>query len=522
MTVIEKFYGQAVAHRYKRRMGSRKRMALSSQPPIIMDRRELLVGTGAGLGSLAMAGCAGLGRGAQGNDELAWLDATAQAELVQRREISADELLEAAIARIETLNPTLNAIVTPLYERARSEAHAPLPEGPFQGVPYALKDLVDLKGTRRTAGSRLLAQNMSQESSEIVKRSVAAGLVVLGKTNTPEFALNGSTEPQLFGPSRNPWDPTRSAGGSSGGAAVAVASGMLPIAHASDGGGSIRIPASCCGLFGLKPSRARMWGSLASDSGSEHCVSRSVRDSALLFMWNQRQDAQAPLKPAEVLEPLGRRVKIGLSTVNVFGTQPSPAVRSAVEDTAALCAILGHHVEPARLPVDGEEFFLHFMVAWSGGADRMRAAAEAQGRRPEDVLEPWTLYLSEHFRRQPPDAGARATAFFTEHARRFDTFFQQVDVMLTPVVSEEPPPLGHLGPQVPGAQMFERLTRYVSYTPVHNVAGTPAMSVPLGRGPSGLPIGSQFAARLGSERLLFGLAFELERAAPWAQLRPAA
>lgn len=481
------------------------------------------MGTGAGLGSLAMAGCTNLSRDAQRNDALAWLDATAQAELVQRREISPAELLEAAIARIEALNPRLNAIVTPLYERARSEANAPLPEGPFRGVPYALKDLVDLQGTRRTAGSRLLAQNVSQESSEIVKRSVAAGLVVLGKTNTPEFALNGSTEPQLFGPSRNPWDTTRSAGGSSGGAAVAVASGMLPFAHASDGGGSIRIPASCCGLFGLKPSRGRMWGSLATDSGAENCVSRSVRDSARLFMWNQRQDLQAPLKPVAALEPLGtRRLKIGFSTANVFGKAPSPAVKAALEDTAALCAAMGHHVEPARLPVDGDEFFLHFMVAWSGGADRMRATAEAQGRKPEDVLEPWTLYLSDHFRRQPPDAGAKATAFFAEHARRFDAFFQQVDVMLTPVVSEEPPPLGYFGPEVAGAQMFDRLTRYVSYTPVHNVAGTPAMSVPLGSGSSGLPIGSQFAARLGSEQLLFGLAFELENATPWTQRRPAA
>jgi len=487
-----------------------------------MDRRELLKGTGAGLGSLAMAGCADFGSSARANDELAWLDATARAEWLQRREISPNELLEATIARIETLNPRLNAIVTPLYERARSEARAPLPEGPFRGVPYALKDLVDLKGTRRTAGSRLLAQNISQDSSEIVKRSVAAGLVIVGKTNTPEFALNGSTEPQLFGPSRNPWDTTRSAGGSSGGAAVAVASGMVPIAHASDGGGSIRIPASCCGLFGLKPSRGRMWGSLATDAGAEHCLSRSVRDSARLFMWNQRQDPQAPLKPAAVLEPDERRLKIGFSTANVFDMQPSPAVRSALEDTAALCAAMGHHVEPARLPVDGDEFFLHFMVAWSGGADRMRTAAEAQGHRPEDVLEPWTLYLSDHFRRQAADAGTKASAFFAEHARRFDAFFQQVDVMLTPVVSEEPPPLGHLGPQVPGAQMFERLTRYVSYTPVHNVAGTPAMSVPLGRGPSGLPIGSQFAARLGGEQLLFSLAFELERAAPWAQRRPVA
>lgn len=487
-----------------------------------MDRRQLMVGASASLGSWMASGCASPAPAASScNDDFAWLDATALAELVQRREASPREILEVAIRRIDALNPRLNAVVTRLYEPARSAASGPLPAGPFQGVPYALKDLVDLKGTRRTSGSRLLAQNISQETSEIVERSLAAGLVVLGKTNTPEFALNGTTEPLLFGASRNPWDITRSAGGSSGGAGVAVASGMLPIAHASDGGGSIRIPASCCGLFGFKPSRGRMVGSRATDAGVEHCVSRSVRDSARLFAWNQRQDAQAPLKPSAVFEPLGkRRLKIGLSTANVFGEQASPEVRSAIEATARLCADMGHPVEPAHLPVDGNEFFAHFMVAWSGGADRARRTAEAQGRKPQDVLEPWTLFLSDHFRRQPADAGARATAYFAELSRRFDAFFQQVDAMLTPVVHEAPPQLGYLGSDVPGAQMFERLTRYVSYTPMHNVAGTPAMSVPLGFSAAGLPIGSQFAARVGSEELLYGLAFELERVAPWAGRRP--
>ena len=489
-----------------------------------MDRRQLLSSAGASLGGIALAGCAAFERPtAARRDDFAGLDATAQAELVQRREVTPGELLEAAIARIEALNPRLNAIVTPLYERARGEVRTPLPAGPFQGVPYAIKDMLDLQGTRRTSGSRLLARNISQDTSEIVARSTAAGLVILGKTNTPEFALNGSTEPVLFGPSRNPWDAARSSGGSSGGAAVAVASGMVPIAHASDGGGSIRIPASCCGLFGLMPSRSRMVGSRATDSGVDHCVSRSVRDSARLFAWNQRQDAQAPLKPAPVLEPLGaRRLKIGFSTANVFGQQAAPSVRSALEESARLCASIGHHVEPARLPVDGEAFFTHFMVAWSRGADHMRRMAERQGLRAEDVLEPWTLYLSAHFRRQPADAGAKAGVYFAELSRRFDAFFQSFDVMLTPVLHEEPPPLGFLGPDVPGSQMFERLLTYVSYTPIHNVAGTPAISVPLGQSASGLPIGSQFAARVGNEARLFGLAFELERAAPWVQRKPGA
>ncbi|MBN8943450.1 MAG: amidase [Rhizobiales bacterium] len=462
-------------------------------------------------------------RAAAPDDAFAALDATAQAELVRRGEVKPAELLEAAIARIDALNPALNAIVTPLLERARHAAGQALPAGPFSGVPYALKDLIDLQGTRRTSGSRLLAGHISAETGDIAARSMASGLVVLGKTNTPEFALNASTEPRLFGPSRNPWAPLRSAGGSSGGAAVAVASGMLAIAHASDGGGSIRIPASCCGLFGLKPSRGRMTGSRQTDAGVDHCLSRSVRDSARLFQWNQRQDAAAPLPPI-TLDPVSptRRLRIGFSTQGIFGLEPAPAVKAALEQTARLCASLGHQLEPARLPIEGDEFFRHFMVAWSGGAARAVQMAKAEGCDPETMLEPWTLFLAAHARAQAADAGPLAAAYFTEVARRFDRFFSDYDVMLTPVVDDEPPALGYLGPDVAGPQMWDRLVKYVAYTPVHNVAGTPAMSVPLGMSPSGLPIGSQFAARIGGEKTLFDLAFALEQVSPWAQRRPPA
>lgn len=477
-----------------------------------MDRRHFLLAAGSAAALPALAAR---------HDSFAALDATAQAALVRQREVQPAELLEAAIARIEALNPRLNAVVTPLYERARAEAAAPLPEGPFQGVPYLLKDLVDLQGTRRTSGSRLLARHLSGETSEIVARSQQAGLVVLGKTNTPELAANASTEPLLFGPSRNPWNPAHSAGGSSGGAAVAVASGMVPMAHASDGGGSIRIPASCCGLFGLKPGRSRMAGARATDAGVEHALSRSVRDSARLFAWNQRRDAQAPLPPLAIPDgPARQRLSIGFSTQDVFGREPAPAVRAALERTARLCESLGHRVVPARLPVDGEVFFTHFMVAWSSSGARAVQSARAQGLDPAAVLEPWTLHLAAHAAAQPPEAGAKASAYFADLARRFDAFFAATDAMLSPVVNDAPPPLGYLGPQVPGPQMWDRLMAYVSYTPVHNVAGTPAMSVPLGTSPSGLPIGSQFAARAGREDMLFALAFELEQAAPWAARWP--
>lgn len=486
-----------------------------------MKRRQFLF---AGASSLYLAGCGTTPwskPGAGGQDPFAALDATAQAELVRRGEVTPSELLEAAIARIEAANPRYNALVTTFYDRARLQARGPLPEGPFRGVPYALKDLVDLEGTRRTSGSRLLATQVSGDTAEIVARSLQAGLVALGKTNTPEFALNGSTEPMLFGPARNPWNAAHSAGGSSGGAAAAVAAGMLPLAHASDGGGSIRIPASCCGLFGLKPSRGRMAGSRATDAGVEHCVSHSVRDSARLFAWNQRQDAQAPLAPiADPAGPAKRRLRIAFSTANIHGQEPAPAVKAALEKSAALCSSLGHRVEAARLPVDGDEFFKHFMVGWSGGAARVWQLARTQGKTPESVLEPWTLFLAEHSRKQAPGAAAAAGAYFADLTRKFAGFFDGYDVVLTPVVAGEPPLLGHLGPDVAGPEMWRRLLDYVSYTPVHNAAGTPAMSVPLAQSPAGLPIGSQFAARIGNEEMLFALAYELEQAAPWRQRRP--
>ena len=429
--------------------------------------------------------------------------------------------MEAAIRRIEALNPGLNAVVTPLYDRARAAARQPLPPGPFAGVPYLLKDLIDLEGTRKTAGSRLLVAYQSTETHAIVARAQAAGLVVLGKTNTPEFAFNGSTEPLLLGATHNPWDVARSAGGSSGGAAAAVAAGMVPMAHASDGGGSIRIPASCCGLFGLKPSRERMVGSRASDSGVEHCVSWSVRDSARLLDWTQRREPGAPLPPLAVpTGPAARRLRIAFSTRNLFGNEAADSVKAALEQSARLCAGLGHQVELVALPVQGEEFYEHFMVAWSGGAARVVQMAQARGLAPESVLEPWTLHLAAHAARQDAQAPQRAAAYFRALSQRMDGFFRQWGVALTPVVRTEPPPLGHLGPQVPGADLWARLLDYVSYTPVHNAAGTPAMSVPLGTGPTGLPIGSQFAARVGAEDKLLALAFELEQAAPWAGRSP--
>ena len=496
-----------------------------------MDRRDFLQGTvQAVAGALIFPSAAAIAKSAVpavvGGSPFARLDASSQADLVAKGEVTPSELVEDAITRIEALNPKINAIVSPLFDRARAAASAPLPDGPFKGAPYAIKDLLDLEGTRKTSGSRLLASHISTETSPIVARSIAAGFIVLGKTNTPEFGLNASTESLLLGACRNPWDLGRSSGGSSGGAAAAVASGMLPVAHASDGGGSIRIPASCCGVFGFKPSRGRMAGSNAADLadlGVEHCISRSVRDSARVFAWNERRDSAAPLPPIGVISrPSSARRTIGFATKDIHGLEPTAPVKVEIERTARRCRDLGHRIEEARLPVDGDEFIRNFMVIWGAGAARTVGLARSMGAKPEDGLEPWTLHLAEHFARQPAQASPDALSYFAELSRRFDVFFQRYDLMLSPVVHREAPPLGYLGPRTPVDALWDRLTHYVSYTPVHNVAGVPAMSVPLGLSPSGLPIGSQFASRLGNERMLFELAYELEQSAPWAGRWPQA
>ncbi|MCH8618083.1 amidase family protein [Undibacterium sp. TS12] len=449
------------------------------------------------------------------------VDASAQAALIQSGQISATELLEASIAQIEASNAQLNAIVTPMFEQARQQARGKLIPGPFSGVPYAIKDLVDVQGVRRSSGSRLLSSHVSDSDAAIVSQTRAAGLILLGKTNTPEFALNATTEAVLSGPARNPWNRAHSAGGSSGGAAVAVASGMLAFAHACDGGGSIRIPASCCGLFGLKPSRGRMQGSGMGDSGVEHCLSRSVRDSARLFAWNQRHDADAPWPAIRLpVSASQHRLKIAFALNGMAGTAPTEVVGTAVTATARLCAALGHHVETVQLPVNGELFFRHFKWAWSHSAQRAFDMAREMGKDPEQELEAWTNYLAAHARAAAPEAAGLATAYFSRVAQDFAGFFEDYDVLLSPVTSMPAPRLGYFDTGLPGEVLWERLQHYAAYTPMHNIAGTPAMSVPLGMSHEGLPIGSQFAARAGDEQTLFELAFELEQAQAWSHLRP--
>ncbi|MBJ7596853.1 amidase family protein [Candidatus Nephthysia bennettiae] len=469
--------------------------------------------------------------------ELTLLDATPQAELVRKRQLEPAELVEAAIARIERLNPQLNAVITPIYERGLEQARGPLPEGPFSGVPYLLKDLgAQVAGVRYTEGSRFLAGFVSRHDQELVLRHRRAGLVAVGKTSTPEFGILPTTEPMLSGPTRNPWNPEHSPGGSSGGSAAAVASGMVPLAHASDGGGSIRIPASCCGLFGLKPTRMRnptgpgLGDGLAGHS-VEHGLTWSVRDSAALLDATAGPDPGAPYFAPPPARPFLRevgadpgRLRIAFTTTAVTGVEVDAECVRAVESTARLCEELGHDVFPfTPAGLDGEELTSAFLVLYTAGVGAAVAAWSAVlGREPaSDELEPLTWAMREVAMERGAVDYLLALARLQLMSRQIAAFYSDFDVWLMPVLAEPPVPLGTFDAP-PGNPLFPllRAALYVPFTPFANVTGQPAMSVPLYWTETGLPVGSQFMGRYADEATLIRLAAQLEQARPWAARRP--
>lgn len=484
-----------------------------------ISRRTFLKSTAA---TAALAGAYGAGfRPAMAAaPELAKLDALGQAELVARGEVTALNLVNAAIDRIEQVNPKVNAVVLELFDRAREAAAGDLPKGPFTGVPNLVKDLDNLKGTRNSSGSRMFAENISAETDPLITANEKAGFIMVGKSNTPEFGLLATTESLFLKPCRNPWNLEHSSGGSSGGAAAAVASGMVPLAHATDGGGSIRIPASCCGLFGLKPSRGRIYTgerNLPGEIGVQHCVSRSVRDSEALFAVTEMQAEGARLAPVGRVEgPSKKRLKIAFNTKNYFGNEPDADVKAAIEDVAKLCEGLGHEIVPVENPVHGETFMEAFLTIWASGPSMLVKLARENGLDPEAVLEPWTIGLAAKFDAKPTTAIEDSLAVFAQVTTQAEAFMKDYDVWLSPVLASAPPKLGEQGPEVPFDTLYDRVINYVSYTPLHNATGIPAMSVPLSWNEAGLPIGSQFAAPLGGEKVLFALAYELEQARPWA------
>lgn len=467
--------------------------------------------------------------------EYASYDGLGLAQLVRSGRVSAIELLEAALARSAQVNPDLNAIVFDMQAEARREIAAGLPPGPFSGVPYLLKDFQALvRGVPTTFGAAFLRNFVPTVDSETVARSKRAGFAIFGKTNTPEFAISPTTEPRLFGPTRNPWGLARSAGGSSGGAAAAVAGGIVPLAHATDGGGSIRIPASACGLFGMKISRGRntlapMLGEALAGAAVEHCVSRSVRDSAALLDATRGaapgDPYGAPPPARNYLEEVGAppgRLRIAVSAQPFLPAQISDGSRAALADAAKLCESLGHHVEEATPHADFETLAHAFFVAFATNI-ASSIAQRAQGRAyGSGDFEPVTWAAIEAARAFSAIDYLQAVQTFHRLGRQVAPFFETYDALLTPTLATLPPLLGELAMNATDAQdYFQRVWRFTPFTALFNATGQPAMTVPLGWQEEGLPVGVQFAARYGAEDLLFRLAAQLEQARPWFARIPA-
>lgn len=472
--------------------------------------------------------------------DAAALDATAHAELVRRREATPVELVDAAIARIERLNPRLNAVITATFEKARAQAAGTLPDGPFRGVPFLLKDLgTHSAGDPYHAGMRFLRELGWVERSDnyLAAKFREAGFVFLGKTNTPELGLQPTTEPDAYGPSRNPWDETRSTGGSSGGAAAAVASGMVPAAHATDGGGSIRIPASECGLVGLKPSRGR--NSLGPDVGErwngcavEHAVTRSVRDTAAILdalagpMPGDPYAAPLPARPfaAEVGADPGR-LRVGVLLHAPGGTSVDGDCVAAAAQTGRLLESLGHGVEESHPEGLGEPEMLRAfgMIVTASIARALDAWGERTGRPiGRDDVEPMTWAVAELGRGVSAADYIRAVEYAHRHTRRLANWWASgFDLLLSPTLAEVPPPLGTFASAADNPLAgFLRAGPFGAFTSTFNATGQPAISLPMHWNAQGLPIGIQLVAAYGREDLLIRIASQLEHAQPWAQRRP--
>jgi amidase len=475
-------------------------------------------------------------------DELARMDATAQAELVRSGETSAEELTRAAIERAESLNPKLNAIIHPLYEQGLADARDDLPDGPFRGVPFLFKDIgAGLAGQPLHMGVRALKEAGFRLPVDtfLGERFRAAGLVTIGKTNTPELGILPTTEPDIYGATHNPWGLERTPGGSSGGAAAAVAAGIVPIAHATDGGGSIRIPASCCGLVGLKPSRARTsLGPLIGDTMSgltvELVVSRSVRDVAAALEATHGPApgdpyvAPPPVRP--YTEELGAdpgSLRIAVATEPIGARVPvEPATAAAARDAAKLLEGLGHEVDDDVLAIPEEPFDLieAFLTRWyAGQTETLALLGRLLGRElgPRDV-EPLTWAMAEEGKRRHSGQYLEAVSQHQAIGRMLGMWFESGhDLLLSPTLAELPPPLGSFddsGPD-PLRTIYRGLPMGVFTAPL-NAIGNPAISLPLGWSEDGLPIGVQLVAPLGREDVLLRVAAQLEAAHPWADRFP--
>jgi Asp-tRNA(Asn)/Glu-tRNA(Gln) amidotransferase A subunit family amidase len=463
-------------------------------------------------------------------------DAVGLAELVRSGRVTAEALLDAAIARVEARNDAVNAVTMRLWDEARAAIAAGLPDGPLRGVPYLMKDLTaSVAGVRMTRGSRFFADTPpAPADSEHVRRLRRAGLVLFGRTNTCELGLSLTCEPRLHGPTRNPWDPTRISGGSSGGAAAAVGARMLPMAHATDGFGSIRAPAACCGLVGLKPTRARntfapFLGEGLGGLSAEHAVTLTVRDCAALLDATcgpgpgDPYAAPPPARPylAEAGTPPGR-LRVAVTSRAPNGAPVDAEPLRVLGEAAALCRELGHAVEEADPEVDGGAIVPAFLALVAANTV-VNLAGHPAGRAPRaDEVERITWLTAERGQRLAAADYVRATQTAHRLGRQMAAFHARHDVLVTPALATLPPPLGWLDMMLDDHdEYWRRVFHFSPFTVWFNLTGQPAMVLPLGVSRDGLPVAVQLVGRFGDEATLFRLAAQLERARPWASRRPA-
>jgi len=448
------------------------------------------------------------------DDALGNLDMVGLLEELRNRRVSAPELTQAARARAHNAQ-VLNAVVSSI-----PDGHSPgSPTGPFAGIPTFVKDNEDIAGMVTTMGSRAIPRVEAGHDSRFVTQFRELGFGALGKSTLPEFGLTATTEPLSTGPTRNPWNLDHSTGGSSGGSAALVAAQVVPIAHANDGGGSVRIPASCCGLIGLKPTSGRIvlpesMDSLPIKFATQGVLTRTVRDTAAFYReLEELFPAPATMQPIGDVTGAGtKRLRIGLITGGPGGIPVAPDVIEATVAAGAKCEQLGHSVEPIEFPFP-IQFGHDFLRFWA----LLAAGLEVGGKRmfgPEfdkSQLEPFTLGLSQFFRSvavRAPGSVVRLRNFTQQYPRAFENY----DVLLSPVLGHAPPQIGYLAPDIDAQQHMVRLLRYACFTAMHNIAGAPAISLPMGTSSDGMPIGAQFAAQFGEDRLLLELAYELETA----------
>jgi amidase/6-aminohexanoate-cyclic-dimer hydrolase len=461
-------------------------------------------------------------------------DAVGLAELVRKKQVSASELLDEAIVRTAKVDPQINAVVVKHYDHAKRQVEKGLPDGPFTGVPFLLKDLDLLQGTVTTFGASVYRNNVADHSGTLAQRFVDSGVAIFGKSSSPEFGLMPTTESRLFGPTRNPWNTAHSSGGSSGGAAAAVAARILPMAHASDGGGSIRIPASASGVFGLKPTRARNpsgpdrgegWGGFSVG----HVVSISVRDSAVMMDAVHGPETTsiyvAPAPERRFAQEVGRdpgKLRIAFTDRSPYGDAIDPEIAAAVRDVAGMLSKLGHHVEERAPKLPADPAAVMAVIVGSNTALTVRLAEAVFGRQMTDQdFEVMTLAMGVNSQKTSATDYVAAQLDAYRISRALAEFFQTCDVFLCPTLCTPPVKIGELNTMSGDlSHIGPILRRYMPGTAMFNMSGQPAMSVPLAWNNAGLPLGMMFAARFGDEATLFRLASQLEQARPWRDKLP--